>query len=278
MDWSKAEVKLIIEDYFFMFSKELSGEHLNKAAHRKSLLPLLNNRTSGSIEWKHQNISAVLVNMGLPYIKGYKPRFNYQQILEDLVSEYLFKYKFNLEKQFDKFSESPGLNNFTRLHLNFEEIISTEPVMSHFEEKEPVYKPIKINYLEKEQNNRNLGMEGEKLVIDYEKWRLIKADKENLADKIEWVSQIRGDGAGFDILSKNINGSDRFIEVKTTKLPKETPIYLTKSEVSFAAMRANDFYLYRVYNFATSPQIFIKDGEYKRYCRLLPETYRGYFN
>ena len=33
----------------------------------------LDGRSKGSIEFKHQNVSAVLVDMGLPYIDGYKP-------------------------------------------------------------------------------------------------------------------------------------------------------------------------------------------------------------
>jgi len=165
----------------------------------------------------------------------------------------------------------------SKIKIDFENIIADEPGTSELNESEPTYQPIKINYLEKEQNNRNLGEEGEKLVLDYERWRLIKAGKENLADKIEWISKEKGDGTGFDILSKNINGKDRFVEVKTTKLSKETPIYLTKTEVSFASSKTRDFYLYRVFNFNSSPQIFIKNGEYNSFCSLQAQTFKGYF-
>ena len=113
--------------------------------------------------------------------------------------------------------------------------------------------------------------------MNYEKYRLIKAGKENLADKIEWVSKDKGDGAGFDILSKNDNGTDRYVEVKTTKLTKETPIFLTKNEVSFATKKSNYFYLYRVFNFDTKPQLFIKHGSYDSFCKLLPQSFKGYF-
>jgi hypothetical protein len=85
------------------------------------------------------------------------------------------------------------------------------------------------------------------------------------------------DGTGFDILSKNLNGSDRFIEVKTTKLTKETPIFLTKNEVSFSNLKSEDFYLYRVFNFDTTPQFFMKNGSYENICILKPETFKGFF-
>lgn len=47
------------------------------------------NRTPGSVERKHQNISAVMINFGLPYISGYKPLGNYQALLAERVSLFL---------------------------------------------------------------------------------------------------------------------------------------------------------------------------------------------
>ena len=47
--------------------------------------------------------------------------------------------------------------------------------------------------------------------------------------EVEWISKEQGDGAGFDILSRNANGTDRYIEVKTTKLGELTPIYMTRN-------------------------------------------------
>ena len=44
---------------------------------------------SVATEWKHQNISAVLVQLGLPYVRGYRPRFNYQDLLRIVVEERL---------------------------------------------------------------------------------------------------------------------------------------------------------------------------------------------
>lgn len=277
-DWTKVEVTLIVQDYFDMLHLELKRQEYNKTTHRKILFPLLNDRSEGSVEFKHQNISAALIKMGLPFIKGYKPRFNYQKkILEKEISDYIVNHKISLEKEFEKFSDSIVINTQPHSKINFETIINEEPIISEVKETEPLYRPIKINYLEKEQNNRRLGEEGEKLIIEYEKWRLIQAGKVNLADKIEWVSKDQGDGTGFDILSKNINGSDKFIEVKTTKLSKETPIYLTRNELSFSSLKEKNFYLYRVFNFDTIPKFFIKNGQYDSFCKLQPQTYKGFF-
>jgi hypothetical protein len=50
-DWSEFEVEAVVTDSFAM---------LLKTAHRHALARLLDDRSEGSIEFKHQNISAVL--------------------------------------------------------------------------------------------------------------------------------------------------------------------------------------------------------------------------
>lgn len=272
-DWSKEEVRLIVDDYFKMLLLELDRRAYNKSSHRNRISALLKNRSDGSIEYKHQNISAILIEMGLPFIKGYKPRDRFQQLLAKEVENYIVANKINLEIGFEKFAktEIDDLGN-----INFQNFLIEEQVKSVVQEDEMSYRPIKINYLEREQNNRNIGEKGERLIIEYEKWRLIQAGKESLVDKIEWISKEKGDGTGFDILSKNINGTDRFIEVKTTQLSKETPIFLTKKEYHFAATNSKDFFLYRVFNFGKDPKFFQRKGGYDSFSILKPETYKGY--
>lgn len=277
MDWTKKEVDVIILDYFKMLQQELNKEKYNKTYHRNLILPKLNDRSQGSIEFKHQNISAVLAKVGTPFIKGYKPRFNYQQLLEDEVLDFLSKNKNILEPKFEHFSEEIVPEKIFK-KIDFEKFLEDDSNTSSLvNEDEPSYRPIKTNFLEKEQNNRNLGEQGEELIIEFEKWRLIKAGKDKLAEKIEWVSKDLGDGTGFDILSKNNNGTDRYIEVKTTKLTKETPIYLSRNEWKFAQLKKRDFFLYRVFNFAENPQLFIKQGHYESFCKLQPQSFKGYF-
>lgn len=277
MDWTKEEVSLIISDYFNMLQQELNKKKYNKTFHRSLIIPKLNDRSEGSVEFKHQNISAVLANVGIPFIKGYKPRFNYQQLLEEAVLDFLSKNKNILEPEFENFSNEI-VPEKTFKKIDFENFLEDDSNTSSLvNEAEPSYKPIKTNFLEKEQNNRSLGEQGEGLIIEYEKWRLLKAGKDSLADRIEWVSKDLGDGTGFDILSKNNNGTDRYIEVKTTKLTKETPIYFSRNEWKFAHLKEKNFYLYRVFNFAENPQLFIKQGQYESFCTLQPQSFKGYF-
>ncbi|MDZ7783567.1 MAG: hypothetical protein U5K56_11760 [Halioglobus sp.] len=69
---------------------KLRGQKYNKTEHRRALMEQLDNRSDSWVELKHQNISAVLIEMGIPYIDGYKPRFNYQRsLLPAAVADFL---------------------------------------------------------------------------------------------------------------------------------------------------------------------------------------------
>ena len=275
-DWSDAEVELIIADYFAMLADELVGNSFNKTHHRNSLKLHLRNRKDGAIEFKHQNISAVLIRLGLPFIKGYKPKSNFQQLLEKKIIEFISNKKYSLESKFIQFADSKEI---PQPKINFNSIIESPPErQSLFLEPEIKIerKPIKINYLEREQNNSSLGAKGERVVIEYEKWRLINLGKNFLADKVEWIAE-SDDGAGFDILSKNENGSDRFIEVKTTKLTKDTPIFFTKNEYEFSQIKKDNFYLYRLFNFDQTPKMFNMHGSFDDFCNKEAIAFKGYF-
>jgi hypothetical protein len=196
-------------------------------------------------------------------------------MLEKEIAGYIKKHQLVLERNFEYFADEKIVKKPET--MSYDEVLEEAPTFSEFSEREPLYRPIRINYLEKEQNNRFLGEQGENFVIEFEKRRLVKAGKDSLADKIEWISKELGDGLGYDILSKNNNGTDRFIEVKTTKLAKETPIYLSRAEVGFASKSANNFYLYRVFDFDKQPRLFIRNGKYERFCKVVPQIYKGYF-
>jgi len=273
-DWSDNEVDLIVKDYFSMLEKELKGILYSKTEHRIRLHRFLPKRSMGSIEFKHQNITAVLQIMGLPYIKGYKARYNYQNLLAKRVINQLSTNSSHLDASFYSFSDAAPV---IHKRLDFTNVIEEAPKPTLNKQIDKAYIPVKINYLEREQNNAKLGKYGEQFVIDFERWRLRDVGKESLADKIEWISRDKGDGAGFDILSKNENGTDRYIEVKTTKLAKETPIFISRKELEFSNTYSKNYYLYRVFDFSKNPRVFIKQGSFPSYCELQAQSYRGLF-
>lgn len=279
--WTTAELAYIIQDYFSMLIDEINGNPYNKTEHRNKLHTFLPNRNKKSLEYKHMNISAVLRDIGIPYIKGYKPLANIQRLLSDEVLVYLQVNQRELHPLFDHFAEAEIKPSAQTKKISFERILEEPPLIAavtKVEESKPFYHtPFKINYLEREQNNRRLGEAGEALALAYEKWRLNEAGKANLADRVEWISQTEGDGAGFDILSFNNNGSDRYIEVKTTKLSKEAPIFFSLNEYYFSKEHAPQYHLYRLFRFNTKAKMFHAKGSFDDFCRVEAVAFKGRF-
>lgn len=63
--WTETEIDLIVADYFAMLGVEIEGRPFNKAERNRALQEVLA-RSRGSIEFKHQNISAVMLGLGQP--------------------------------------------------------------------------------------------------------------------------------------------------------------------------------------------------------------------
>lgn len=88
-DWSREEVEAAVSDYFDMLAAEMKGLAYNKAEHNRLLRQVVTRRSKGSIEKKHQNTSAVLIELGYPYINGYKPLRNCQDLMREVIQERL---------------------------------------------------------------------------------------------------------------------------------------------------------------------------------------------
>lgn len=86
--WTDVENDAIVADYFAMLDEDVAGRPYNKSERRRALAALIG-RGEGSIEYKHQNISAVLKGLGETWIDGYKPAFNFQASLMDAIARWL---------------------------------------------------------------------------------------------------------------------------------------------------------------------------------------------
>lgn len=274
-NWSESEVEAAVEDYFNMLRFELSGLAYNKSQHRRALKERLNNRSDGSVELKHQNISAVLIEMGIQWIDGYKPRSNYQRRLLPEVVEHYLRNNPELQTLFKADAEKvpliPSVEDFL---VVMEAPPKPERRQSPaIKEEKVVYNPGGVNWLEREAQNHILGEAGEQFVINFERARLIHAGKESLSDRIEQISATVGPSAGYDILSFEENGTDRFIEAKTTKGGKSTPFFVTPNELRFSERNASNYFLYRVFKFCAEPRVFTLQGHLRDQCVLKPSQY-----
>jgi hypothetical protein len=268
-NWTGEELDLIVADYFSMLSDEVAGIPFNKAAHNRVLRSKID-RSEGSIEFKHQNISAVLQQLGLPGIRGYLPAANYQKAMISAIDHYLAGNPVALhpERAVSSFAERPSLFVETPPTLL--------PVAPRREDMQRLVR--KFNPVERDFRNRKLGREGEELVLHFERERLEQRDRADLAKKIRWISEEDGDGAGYDILSFDEKGKERFLEVKTTVGADTTPFYVTRNELSLSSERPEAFRLCRVFDFSIRPRMFELSPPLANFVHLSPLSYEASFS
>lgn len=266
--WQTDELDAIVADYFAMLEADLSGTAYVKSGHSKALMARTG-RTHRSVEFKHQNISAVLDELGMPWIPGYKPKRNYQNAIFDAIDRYLTKHPDILQPLVpstapprppaEVFVNPPSLGAAKSIPQGLERLVR------------------KFDPVERDHRNRSLGRAGEEFVVDVEQRRLTVADRPDLARKVRWIAAEEGDGAGYDVLSFDPAGRERLLEVKTTNGSAQTPFFLSRNEREMAAERPADWRIYRVHLFATDAHIFTIAPPLEQIVHLRPESWRASF-
>jgi hypothetical protein len=267
--WEDDELDLIVADYFSMLAADLSRQRYVKSNHSAVLMARIG-RTHRSIEFKHQNISAVLDELGMPWIPGYKPKRNYQNAIFPAIDRFLTEHPDAIEcSSIAPVLAPPSSNVF----------VAPPP-------KGPANKRIpgdlerlvrKFDPVERDRRNRVLGKAGEEFVFDLERRRLAEGGRSDLASNVRWVALLDGDGAGYDIRSFLLDGHERLLEVKTTNGSLRTPFFLTRNECDLAAQRPSEWCIYRVHAFAREPRIFTLTPPLEQSLDLRAEVWRASF-
>jgi hypothetical protein len=268
-NWQVDELDAIVADYFDMLAADLSGQPYVKYQHSAALMSRIG-RTHRSVEFKHQNISAVLDELGMPWIPGYKPKRNYQNAIFDAIDRYLTEHPTILE--------AVPILPVTASSLT--KVFVAPPTLTAFNERIPerLRRLVrKFDPVERDHRNRSLGRAGEAFVVDLERRQLTEADRSDLARRVRWITAEDGDGAGYDVLSFDQAGHSRLIEVKTTNGSARTPFFVTRNERDLSTERPTDWLVYRVHLFADEPRIFTIAPPLENFVNLRPETWRASF-
>lgn len=273
-DWSAREIDLIVADYFDMFRMEIAGQSVNKAERNRAMQELTR-RSRGSIEFKHQNISAVFYRLGYPWIRGYKPRFNYQAALLDGVERFLDHSRTIIDAALDIRSPASGFGEEVAI-VPFEQPPELRPAE---DDGVPALKRLvrKFDPALRDERNRSLGRLGEERIFLHERETLRALGRRDLSDRVRWVAQEDGDGAGFDILSFTPEGGEKLLEVKTTVGERLTPFFLTHNERVVSEERPDAFRIVRLFDFARTPRAFELHPPLENCVLLRPQIYRATF-
>jgi hypothetical protein len=186
---------LIVADYFAMLADDVAGRSYSKAECNRRLQERID-RSRKSIEFKHQNISAVLKGLGEDWIPGYRPAFHFQTSLIDAVVRWLAQNPGWFARR-PSAREDSGLRETSPLWVGPPPTLSNQPPPQELEQTLHIAR--KFDVAGRDERNRALGRAGEERVLAHEHASLTNAGRNDLARKIRWVSQEDGDGAGYDI-------------------------------------------------------------------------------
>jgi hypothetical protein len=182
--WSETEVSAVVDSYFRMLTWERSGTPYNKSENRRRLMEVVQ---EGSIERKLQNVSAVLDVLGVQWINGYKPLAHYQDALVAAVERILVQETRFLDP--GSVGAPPPAEGAV--------LVPPPAFVDPDESLTPAVRLVgKFDPAERDARNRDLGKAGERFVVEFERDRLRRAGRDDLAGDVRWVSDLDGDGYG----------------------------------------------------------------------------------
>lgn len=136
----------------------------------------------------------------------------------------------------------------------------------------------KFDVAGRDERNRALGRAGEERVVAHERSALKVAGRDDLAQKVRWVSEEDGDGAGYDIASFTPDGREGLIGVKTTNGWERTHFHITRNELAVAEERGSDWRLFRLWNFSREPKDFELHPPLDAHVSLTATSFQASFN
>lgn len=132
----------------------------------------------------------------------------------------------------------------------------------------------KKDYLSEYIDKAKIGLYGEQLVLRYEKEQLENLGKKELSKKVIQVS-LNNDSLGYDILSYDEDGNEKFIEVKTTR-GNNKYFYITENELN-KSNKLNGYMMYLVSDVLNNDKIkfTILSSDAINNSELSPVVYKG---
>lgn len=222
---------------FFLEKLNLFGKTLGKHEEIKKREILINLRNSHPIlqEWTLQEFVKFLYwHIGHP--RDYKPE--------------------EIPESDDDLVETPVSPPFSEVHPEFLDTLPASDKIQKDRTRTGNRKPGKTDFEADYRRRKEIGEKGELYVLEMEKQWLKKHNMTELVTRVQHTSQ-EDDGAGYDIESVELDGTPKYIEVKSTvSVPGKANFYLTENELKTAREKDN-YYIYVVFSVVSlAPKIW----------------------
>jgi len=158
-----------------------------------------------------------------------------------------------LRKYIDFDEDYPKISRVTSEFIKLE--ITSEKINQKSEKGERI--PYVIDFEKENKRNKRVGDQGESIVLKKEREYLRKNGKASLASQVKQISK-EDTSAGYDILSFDLDGREKYIEVKaTSSSPGNVANFIITNNEYEKAKELENYYLYIVFEVKTEkPKIW----------------------
>jgi hypothetical protein len=150
-------------------------------------------------------------------------------------------------------------------------------IVSNENESKTTHSGKKADFEKENRRNKRLGERGEDVVVLAEQNYLKKIGRKDLSEKVKQVSK-KDDSLGYDVLSYNEDGTEKYIEVKSTKSKMGTANFIISENQIRKSKSLENFYVYIVFEANTkNPKIWRIKKPFnlpKNKINITPDNYR----
>lgn len=253
--WIKNEIVL---KYYMQTEKEANVNTLS-----------FSNKPNAAIFNSLMNGNLINIYTFINYKKGesfvYKGIYHPCGLIDDNRAFYLFKHGHDSEIPYDNI-DTQFLMKLIKTGICPEvncELVKRDSSLKIKNNNDSIIRLSKRNFIQQKKIDLEVSIRGEKMVMQYEKNKLIGCGLSDLAEKVENVTYY-DNNLGYDIHSfeKDKNGQiiDVFIKVQSL-VSTNKPLQLTKKEYDNLKNNSDKYKLYKIYNIYTDqPRLFIMNN------------------
>lgn len=259
--------------YFSMLEAGVRGEVLGQAEHFRKLMNEFGALSEARIRQEYAEVSAVLLQCGLPFLDVYPPAEPVKQVVRRQLVRYLSQARARLEDIWlgeaavrrvrlpDEVLDLPGAWAAPPLNDDFrvDAFLAGRARFPRFG-----------GFQRREERFDTLREAGCRFALAFERTRLKMESQARLARRVRLLEPAeRTDG--FDMVSFDPDGAERYIRVAATQYSRRFPLLVEPRTLVASYRHGERFYLYRVFHFCWDAKVFMVQGDLREALQFLPK-------
>lgn len=254
----------LFEHYLTMLQAATQGEVLHQAQHINELIHAFPDLDKHDVRDHYRQISSVLRYCGLPFLDIYPPDTAPNHDLRERLGRFFHHYEEHLSAIWfdddairnrtvpDELLDVQGAWAPPPLNLNFK-VDGFLGGHARF--------PALGGFQLRETRRDTLHRAGLRFVLAFERTRLKRLQQNELANNIRAFDADAARRHGYDIVSFEASGRERYIAVSTTQYSRQFPFLVAPRTLVASAKYTKQFFYYRVFSFCVDAKLYMLQGD-----------------